>query len=357
VWVWAQHLAPRSSCTRRSARKGTEYDARRYTLANGVSDARCPTPKNDATEVQSVAPSCDLVHENIMGRISFVLAVVVLAHGCASSGAGTQAVSPAQAAEPLATHDAQPGKNPIEAQGGETSSSELEHEATDGVAAETSTLVAAMPTACTTGKDCVPPREFAEATCRGRYPSMAIAMFEKHSPWQRLYLKAVTLESVNAYGDRSTASPMVFGEEVLVLRGVSQPRAGNLQVSSSDIDVLRWDGTCATVARELFSTTRMPNVVQAAISWRFLEDPFQQALLSSKYVAMTYERYRATCKGSSATGTNSQCQRATEKLNEAISVAVRGGLALPTPAKLPTWAMPDQANALSTLAMVRTRPR
>jgi hypothetical protein len=212
-------------------------------------------------------------------------------------------------------------------------------------------LVAAMPKACTSHKDCAPPKQFADAACHGRYPSMAIAMFEKHTPWQRLYLKAVTIEAVNAYGDRNTSAPLVFGEEVLVLRGLTQPKAGHVQVSSSDIDVLRWDGTCVTVARELFSTTRMPNVVQAAVEWRYLEDSFQQALLKSKYVSIRYEQYRAACKSSRASDPESQCHKATDRLNEAIGVAVRDGLTLPQPEKLPVWATPDQLQEQGSVAM------
>jgi hypothetical protein len=218
------------------------------------------------------------------------------------------------------------------------------------------TLVAALPKACASHKDCVPPKEFADAACHGRYPSMALAMFEKHTPWQRLYLKAVTIEAVNAYGDRNVSAPLVFGEEVLILRGLSQAKAGHVQVSSSDIDVLRWDGTCVTVARELFSTTRMPNVVQAPIEWRYLEDTFQQALLSSKYVSIRYEQYRAACKTSRASDPESQCNKATGRLNEAIGVALRDGLTLPQPEKLPVWATPDQLKEQGSVAMALPEP-
>jgi len=206
--------------------------------------------------------------------------------------------------------------------------SEPAQDAADTRLAQTHTLVPALPTTCATRKECVPPKEFAWAACHGRYPSMAIAMFERHTPWQRLYLKAVRLDAVNAYGDRSTTTPMVFSEEVLVLRGASQPSAGKLQISSSDIDVLRWDGTCATVARELLSTTRMPNTVQATIEWRYLEDSFQQALLKSKYVATTHERQRSACKSPAATSAGGQCQRAiaTHRCRSAYSRAATAQL-------------------------------
>jgi len=272
--------------------------------------------------------------------------------GCASSGARTEVARSAVRSEPIATRGVEQDAPPAQADDLKSPSSAPEQESTDAIA-ESHTLVSTLPTTCATRKECVPPKEFAEAACHGRYPSMAIAMFERHTPWQRLYLKAESLDAVNAYGDRSTAAPMVFGEEVLVLRGASQLSAGKLQISSSDIDVLRWDGTCATAARELFSTTRMPNTLQATVQWRYLEDSFQQALLKSKYVTLTYERQRSACKGLR----DAACQRATDKLNEAIGVAIRGGIVLPTPTRLPRWAAPEPAQADGTVAMAKTTPR
>lgn len=290
-----------------------------------------------------------------MGRISFELGLLTLMVGCASAKAQSDVASPTTENESAAARHVEETVSPKQTADSESPSSEPEQASANAPPADSHTLVPALPTTCASRKECVPPKEFALAACHGRYPSMAIAMFERHTPWQRLYLKAVKLEAVNAYGNRSTTAPIVFGEEVLVLRGASQPSAGQLQISSSDIDVLRWDGTCATVARELFSTTRMPNTVQATIEWRYLEDSFQQALLKSKYVASSYDRQRSACKSPGATPAGTQCQRATEKLNEAIGVAIRGGIALPTPAKLPSWATPEQAHADGTVAMARAR--
>jgi hypothetical protein len=286
-----------------------------------------------------------------MGKISLALGLVTLMVGCASGSAGNKLASPERTSEAKALRAPEKVEEKTNPVNTEPSSPTIAQASSDGTLSE-KRLVAALPTTCTNRKDCAPPKEFAEAACHGRFPSMAIAMFEKHTPWQRLYLKAVTLEAVNAYGDRNVSAPMVFGEEVLVLRGLSQPKSGQVQVSSSDIDVLRWDGTCATVARELFATTRMPNVVQAPIDWRYLEDPLQEALLKSKYVAIRYEQYRGACK----LARESACQKATERLNEAIGVALRDGLTLPTPEKLPVWATPDQLKEQGTVAMKAPEP-
>ncbi len=282
-----------------------------------------------------------------MGKISLKLGLIVLMVGCASASPRTEVAAPAvetQSTAPRNVEDGARSSRSVEESASAAGATDVQaptsepvQDGSDATRAEAPAVVSVLPTTCANRKQCIPPEEFARATCHGRYPSMAIAMFEKHTPWQRLYLKAVTLEAVNAYGDRSTTAPMVFGEEVIVLRSASPLSSGKLQVSSSDIDVLRWDGTCTTVARELFSATPMPNTVQP-IEWRYLEDSFQAALLKSKYVAITYERLRFACNGSSDAA---KCRKATERLNEAIGVAVRGGIVLPTPEKLPKWATVD----------------
>jgi hypothetical protein len=171
---------------------------------------------------------------------------------------------------------------------------------------------------------------------------MALAMFEKRTPWQRLYVRVQSLAAVNAYGERTTAAPLTFGEEVLVLRGTAQPKIGNFQVSSSDIDVLRIDGSCATVDRGNFSSTRMAEIVLAPIRWRHLEDAYQEALLGSKYVAVAVEKHRVACKGARDSSPTPECQKATQRLTDAIGVALRDGVSLPMPKHLPAWAPPNQ---------------
>ncbi|HMA95712.1 MAG TPA: hypothetical protein VKP30_23645 [Polyangiaceae bacterium] len=281
-------------------------------------------------------------------NLAWYAALLALTVGCASAGGGTSKVaSPLSTPNGSTTRDSEDDAKPATQVAQNTSTAPETSDAPH----ENQSLAAALPTACASAKECVPPAEFAKLACRGRYPSMAIAMFEKHTPWQRLYLRSETLEAVNAYGDRAVSSPLVFGEEVIVLRGVALPKTGKLQISSSDIDVLRWDGTCATVAREYFSTTRMAEIAQAAIPWRYLEDDFQEALLRSKYVAMAHERHRSACKGTRSAAAEPACQKAVDKLTEAIGVAVRGGMNLPTPVKLPAWATPDQLKQPGTVAM------
>lgn len=199
-------------------------------------------------------------------------------------------------------------------------------------------LVAAMPPSeCQTGEACVPPRAFSKAVCEGRFPGLAIRLFEKSTPWERRYVKVESIDPVNTYGGAITSEPLVFTEEVLLLHRQSSAGDG-LQVSgASDVDVLRWDGTCVTVRDEYLALHRTPTIENATVTWRYLDEPTQQGLLSAKYVHVRYTQQRDACRKSSATNLTPACEKATEKLNDAITVAVRGGLELPPPGALPVW--------------------
>ncbi len=205
-------------------------------------------------------------------------------------------------------------------------------------------LLAVMPPDCDGEAPCEPPIEFTRAVCKGKYPALAVAMFEKGSPWQRMYLKVAELEAVNAYGSRSTSGALVYGEEVLVLRGQAAANEGQMQISGSgDIDLLRWDGTCVTARQEMFAPYMMPEIANAPINLRRLDDDIKHALLEQKYVKLMYERRRAACKGSRRSNATPECARADKKLNDAITVAVRGGMDVPAAERIPAWATPQQA--------------
>lgn len=208
----------------------------------------------------------------------------------------------------------------------------------DSSAAEMDKLIAALPTDCEKGQSCLPPPKFSRAACEGRFPGMAVAMFEKSTPWQRLYVKVERAQPVNTYGG-PVSEPLLFTEEVLLLRDAPQSTASDIQVSgAADVDVLRWDGTCVTLRREFLAVHRMPTIKNATITWKYLDGATQEGLLQAKYVKIRYDQQRDACRKSSASNPSQACQRATEKLNDAITVAVRGGvIQLPEPEWLPTW--------------------
>ncbi len=205
--------------------------------------------------------------------------------------------------------------------------------------AENKALSHDIPNECSGNADgCLPPKAFAEGLCRGKFPEVAIKLFSKGMPWQKLYLKAEYLEPVNAYGGHQSEKWMQFGEEVLVIKKHGGEKGG-VQVSGpKDLDVLRLDGTCATVRSEMFVTYVPGQVTRPHIVWKYLDGAWQEALLVDKYVKQASDKEREACKGSSVTHPEGACDKAMKMLTEAIVTAVRKDISLPAPEKSPAWA-------------------
>jgi hypothetical protein len=196
-----------------------------------------------------------------------------------------------------------------------------------------------IPTSCAGTKgDCFPPATFAEAVCHGRFPDLALYLFAKGSPWQRAYLKVQTLEPVNIYDGARSDRWLEFGEEVLVLKRHGGGGKGGVQVSGPvDLDILRLDGTCATVRQE-FVAPYMTGAVQVArVVWKYVDPGIQEALLSDRGVARASEKERPACKGSTMKSPGAACDKAQKNLSDAVGIALRLGAAVPAPAKVPRW--------------------
>lgn len=197
-----------------------------------------------------------------------------------------------------------------------------------------------LPTSCEPGSEaCSAPAKFVEQVCRGKYPDVALAMFEKGTPWRRGYVKVETLEPVNVYDGERGDNWLSFGEEVLILRARGGNASSEVQVSGpTDVDILRWDGTCATIRREMLAPyPTNTSVLTARIVWKYLDTPTQAALLTNRWVQTASEKERPLCHGSTMKHPDAPCDKASRKLADAIAVAVRGGLALPAPSKIPVW--------------------
>jgi hypothetical protein len=196
-----------------------------------------------------------------------------------------------------------------------------------------------IPTDCAGPKeDCLPPARFAEAVCHGRFPDLALYLFAKSSPWQRAYLKVQTVEPVNMYDGARSDRWLEFGEEVLVLKRHGGGGKGGVQVSGPvDLDILRLDGTCATVRQE-FVAPYMTGAVQVArVVWKYVDPGIQEALLSDRAVARASEKERPACKGSTMKSPAAACDKAQKNLSDAIGIALRLGAEVPAPAKVPRW--------------------
>jgi hypothetical protein len=196
-----------------------------------------------------------------------------------------------------------------------------------------------VPTACSGAKeDCLPPAPFAEAVCHGRFPDLALYMFAKSTPWQRAYVKMQTLEPVNMYDGARSDRWLEFGEEVLILKRHGGGGKGGVQVSGPvDLDILRLDGTCATVRQE-FVAPYMTGAVQVArVVWKYVDPGIQEALLSDKGVSRASDKERPACKGSTMKSPAAACDKAQKNLSDAIGIALRLGAVVPAPAKVPRW--------------------
>ena len=187
-----------------------------------------------------------------------------------------------------------------------------------------------LPKSCSAeGKFCALPGEFVERLCGGKYPDLALVWFAKGTPWTRRYVKAAAVEPRNATGGPASEPKLVKGEEVLMLR---QHDGGDAKASGSvDYDVLRWDGTCASLSDSQMTDTAPGQPQNALIGWRYLDVHIQTALFKDPAVAKAQLAVTNVCKGS----TGGACAHAIHNLSASIASAVRKGIELPAPARTP----------------------
>ena len=182
-------------------------------------------------------------------------------------------------------------------------------------------------------KFCAPPGDFVERLCESKYPGLAIVWFAKGTPWTRHYVRQQVVEPRNTTGGPSSETKLTWGEEVLVLK--QHGGGGSVQVSGAvDYDVLRWDGTCASMS-DLEMTPHAPGMPKnAPIVWRYLDSNVQNALLKDGAIQKAQEAETKACGGKAA-GSGFACEQAGRNLNAAVVAAVRKGIDLPTPERLP----------------------
>jgi hypothetical protein len=278
-------------------------------------------------------------------RVSFLsplLAALGMACASGSQGADTppRAPSPPKASTlPKASAKASAGtaKPAAKAPNQTSSAPQAEAEEPSGTeqTGEADTAVS-MPSECaSSGELCLPPAEFTQRLCSGKNPDVAVYMMQKGQPWTRGYIRVENVDTVNTLGGPAGESKLVFGEEVVILRGKTEEGSGaGMQVSGmGGFIVLRWDGTCATLAEHEL-VTWVPGLPRhAPLVWKYLGDGVQEALLLSQRVRLARKQHRAQCKGARF-GRSTECLRATEKLNDAIVVAVRTGTKVPFPERV-----------------------
>jgi hypothetical protein len=195
-----------------------------------------------------------------------------------------------------------------------------------------------IPTACEdpNGKMCLPPAKFVKRLCGAFYPDVALLMLAKGTPWQRAYLRVKSADAWNASGGMSSSEKLVFEEELIVVSRRA-PKTGGIQVSGAgaSFDVLRWDGTCATLMEEEVSLKPYPTPKHAKIPWKNLDLKVRDALAANDKIGKAYALRRKECKGATMGDVSLKCVKADEKLDAAVFQYVRGGGSLPAPDKMP----------------------
>jgi hypothetical protein len=229
---------------------------------------------------------------------------------------------------PLAERSSDSANHDVSAPAAAPSASQSEEEA----------LTREIPTTCSGTDGCYPDPAFTERLCRGKFPDLPLAFFAKAAPWEHRFVQAVTLEPVNMYGGPRSDLWMNFGEEVVVLRKRGPGKGNGVQMSGpTDLDVLRWDGTCATIREEMFVSYNPGQMTSPRIVWKYLDDALQEGLRKSPAVLRAQAHERKSCRDSSPTKPTPACDNAMRKLTEAIVSAVRQGAELPLPDSAPAW--------------------
>ncbi|MBW2456008.1 MAG: hypothetical protein JRI68_15935 [Deltaproteobacteria bacterium] len=196
-----------------------------------------------------------------------------------------------------------------------------------------------LPTACANddGDLCLPPKKFVLALCDGEYPSVGLWLFNQGSPWVRGYLRGKTRAVYASASGGSTGEMMSRGEEVLVLRkhGASNPGGIVVSGSSGAYDVMRWDGSCATLETGFIQFDGASNPGNARIVWGTLEYDVREALKEDETVRQAYITLRKECKGVTMGDVSAKCEKADGALSKLLAKHVRENGGVPVPKKVP----------------------
>lgn len=196
--------------------------------------------------------------------------------------------------------------------------------------------LAAVPTTCASTTDlCVPDASFVKRLCAGSFPDVALTFFAHDAPWTRGYLTR-DVDGWNAEGGGAARARLAFDEEMVVLRRREPPKNG-IQVGGSGAGylVLRVDGSCYTLDDIELTRKAPPKPKSGPVTFRFLEEAMQGALLKNARVLAAYEKRRKECKGVTMGAVSKACELADAELARAVPEEVRKGLSLPTPTRVP----------------------
>jgi hypothetical protein len=174
----------------------------------------------------------------------------------------------------------------------------------------------------------VPAEEAVNRICRVQESHVAFALFSKGSPWTRAYLTR-DADAWYASGGASARGKVMFDEEVIILR--KRAAGGIVQGQGGGYDVVRWDGSCASLQAEEVTMKKPPKAKHPPIGWKNVESKTRDALLTDAKVMALFEKRRKECKGANTGDVSLACVKADAALDAGIVEFVRGGGAVPTP--------------------------
>jgi hypothetical protein len=179
---------------------------------------------------------------------------------------------------------------------------------------------------------CLMDRATLKRLCSRVNPDAALALFAKDTPWTRAYVAVRQADSFNGLGGPSSEHKLVFDEELLIL-GERKADLGGMTVSGAgaSYDLLRWDGTCASLSAGEVTVHRPPRPKHAVVPWRILSDDIQAALEKDEQTSTLMTDRRKQCKGVTSGVVSKACEKTDRALNDRIVDAVREGLAVPVP--------------------------
>jgi len=195
-----------------------------------------------------------------------------------------------------------------------------------------------LPSRCAEGDSssvCLPPAYLARALCNEDYPTVALAMFARSTPWTRAY-STTTSAAWNASGGASSNERMAMHEELLILRKRGADSSG-IQVSGAgtSYDVLRWDGSCVTLQDGELTFQVPPKIASARVVLKRLELHVRDALKDAPELAKLYQSHRKECKGVTIGDVSKECEKVDGQLSVAVASYVRERGGVPEPHKLP----------------------
>lgn len=255
-----------------------------------------------------------------MAKKLLVGAVLVSALGCGGSKPPADASKPAIDSKASEAPDLGAKREPV------SESAEKEEVA-----------ATVLPTDCAKKDDkvCTPPGAFVTKLCQGSYPSVAIALFAKGTPWTRGYLNRKT-KAWNASGGASESDFLEFDEEVLILRKRADDMGG-MQVSGAGggYDALRWNGGCVTLAKEEVTLKLPPKAKNAKVEFRLIDEAMRDVMRQDEKVDAAFKARQKECKGATMGTVSDKCIKADVSLSNKVVDYVRNGGSVGKPERLP----------------------